>query len=139
MHLLTRIGLVMNNIAGTFIGCKIKVESVRNLEKTESLALLNAVIWEKEKGLKKMCFVSDAKTVIDSLNLNNYQVFWYNRSVLDDCKTISFDFVKFEFLCRNHIILADQAAKFSKRSRTSENGSEISLNFLSLRCNPSFF
>lgn len=94
---------------------------MRNAEEVESLALLETVKWAKEKDLEKVCFVSDAKKVIDSFNFNNNQLFWYNNSFLDDCKTIipSFSFVKFQFLRRNHIVLADLAAKFSRRSRTS--------------------
>ncbi|XP_026429371.1 uncharacterized protein LOC113325396 [Papaver somniferum] len=104
-----------------FIGCKLKAAKVRNAEEAESLVLLEAVIWAKEKRLEKLCFVSDARLVIASLNLNSNQLYWYNKSVLEDCKTFisSFHFVRFEFLQRNHIILADQAAKFSRRSRTS--------------------
>ncbi|XP_026383692.1 uncharacterized protein LOC113279206 [Papaver somniferum] len=118
---LSGIGLIMLNIAGSFIGCKLKAGSVRNAEEAESLALLEAVTWAKAKRLEKVCVISDAKTVIDAFNSTSNQIFWYNKSVLEDCKTISscVHLVKFEFLKRDHIILADQAAKFSGRTRTS--------------------
>ncbi|XP_026443200.1 uncharacterized protein LOC113343116 [Papaver somniferum] len=110
----------MNNLAGTFVGCKLKAGTVRNAEEAECLALLEEVKWAKGKGLEKVCFISDAKTVIDHLDLISNQLYWYNKSVLDVCKTVisSFQFVNFEFLRRNHIVLADQEAKLSRRSRT---------------------
>ncbi|XP_026399549.1 uncharacterized protein LOC113295424 [Papaver somniferum] len=102
-------------------GCKLKAENVRNAEEVESLALFEEVKWAKTKGLVKVCFVSDAKIVIDSFNSSNNQLHWYNRTVLDDGKTISscFSLARFEFLHRSHIILADKAAKCSRRSITS--------------------
>ncbi|RZC80145.1 hypothetical protein C5167_042721 [Papaver somniferum] len=83
---LSDIGLVMNDITGSFLGCKLKAGNVRNAEEVESLALLETVKWAKEKDLEKVCFVSDAKKVIDSFNFNNNQLFWYNNSFLDDSK-----------------------------------------------------
>ncbi|XP_026442868.1 uncharacterized protein LOC113342583 [Papaver somniferum] len=118
---LSGIGLVMNDITSSFLGCKLKARNMRNAEEAESLVLLEALKWAEEKDLEKVCFVSDAKTVIDSFNFNNNQLFCYNNSVLDECRTFipSFSFVKFQFLRRNHIVLADLATKFSRRSRTS--------------------
>ncbi|XP_026434673.1 uncharacterized protein LOC113332340 [Papaver somniferum] len=77
--------LIMLNIAGSFIGCKLKAGSVRNAEEAGSLALLEAVTWEKAKSLEKVCFISDAKIVIDDFNSTSNQLFWYNKSVLEDC------------------------------------------------------
>lgn len=94
---------------------------MRNAEEAESLALFEAVNWAKDKGLDKVCFVSDAKAVIDSFNSSNSQLHWENKTVIDDRKSIisCFSLVRFEFLKRNNTMLADKAAKFCRRSRTS--------------------
>ncbi|XP_026416789.1 uncharacterized protein LOC113312246 [Papaver somniferum] len=57
---LSGIGLVLTDLAGAFLGCKLKAGNVRNAEEAESMALFEAVKWDKIKGLDKVCFVSDA-------------------------------------------------------------------------------
>ncbi|XP_026450836.1 uncharacterized protein LOC113350958 [Papaver somniferum] len=85
---LSGIGLVLTDLAGSFLGCKLKDGNVRNAEEAESMALFEAVKWAKAKGLDKVCFVSDAKIVIEYFNSSNNQLNWYNKTVIDDCKTI---------------------------------------------------
>lgn len=72
---LSGIGLVMNNTACSFIEYKLKAGIVRDAEEAESLALLDAVTLAKDKSLEKMCFVSNAKSVIDYFNFNSNQLF----------------------------------------------------------------
>ncbi|XP_026452656.1 uncharacterized protein LOC113353187 [Papaver somniferum] len=93
-----------------FLGCKIISGIARNAEEAESLALLKAGIWTREKGKENACFISDAKVVIDCLKSNNNQLCWYNMSILDDC----IKFSKFEFLNRSFTYLADIAAKHGR-------------------------
>ncbi|XP_026400230.1 uncharacterized protein LOC113296107 [Papaver somniferum] len=86
------IGLILIDISGYFIGCKLKARSVRNAEEAESLSILEAVQWAKEKSLQKICFISDAKLVIESLNSSSNQLYWYNIPVINDCKTLASNF-----------------------------------------------
>ncbi|XP_026428404.1 uncharacterized protein LOC113324301 [Papaver somniferum] len=118
---LSGIGLVMNDNAGNFLGCKIIFGIARNAEEAESLALPEAAIWTREKGKENACFISDAKVVIDCLKSNNNQLCWYNISILNDCKSVleSFMFSKFEFLNRSFTYLDDIAAKHGRKNRVN--------------------
>ncbi|XP_026399163.1 uncharacterized protein LOC113295015 [Papaver somniferum] len=78
------IGLILTDNSCSFIGCKLKAGSVRNVEEAETLALLEAVQWAKAKSLEKVCFISDVKLVIESLNSLSNQLYWYNKTVIED-------------------------------------------------------
>ncbi|XP_026433023.1 uncharacterized protein LOC113330418 isoform X2 [Papaver somniferum] len=126
---------VQLNDPGNYLGCKTISGITRNAEEAESLAILEAVLWAREKGKAKVCLISDAKLVLDYLNNNNNQICWFNNSILDDCKSVisSFSFIRFEFLNRSFTSMADTAAKYCRISRGNGEWFGYTPNFLTTK------
>ncbi|XP_026452611.1 uncharacterized protein LOC113353123 [Papaver somniferum] len=57
-------GLVLNDMTGTFKGCKLIKGVARTAEEAGCIAILEGIKWMEDKGISSFCIRSDAKNAI---------------------------------------------------------------------------
>lgn len=105
--------IVLMDISGSYMGCKVVSGIASNLEEAENLALLEAAKWIKHKNFMDVSIKSDARILIAYLYKSKGKNSWTTYTLLDDGVFLlkGINFFKFEYLSRNFNGLANKVAR----------------------------
>ncbi|XP_026436617.1 uncharacterized protein LOC113334619 [Papaver somniferum] len=112
--------IVCYDTAGAFVGFKRShAAGIIDAEAGERRAVLEGLRWEKAMDLDNIHIISDAETVVNSINNISLSVRWENRRIIQEIKQllITFNFSKLSYVSRNFNSLADSISKAVRRDK----------------------
>ncbi|XP_026459192.1 uncharacterized protein LOC113359834 [Papaver somniferum] len=128
------IGLILRNCAGVRDGGRCYYIKVMDPEQAEAKALLEAIIWARRKGIRKLHLKGDCENVIRALNGSLSSIKWTIRNIILDSLNL-LDYFE-GWLCThvhrdiNHV--ADTIAKYARNSSADKEWIEAIPSWLEL-------
>ncbi|XP_026420208.1 uncharacterized protein LOC113316203 [Papaver somniferum] len=89
-------GLISRDVAGNSSGLQGGACSAIDPEQAEAHALLESVIWAKQKGWRKIVLEGDCQNVMTAANGKSYAVKWTTQNVVKDAIFLLSSFVEWK-------------------------------------------
>ncbi|XP_026410972.1 uncharacterized protein LOC113306228 [Papaver somniferum] len=112
-------GIVLRSHIGTCEGIKGNyADGILSPEMSECMAIREALVWAKEKHLKRIHIEVDAKLIIQSITGNVLRIQWENRNLLKKIIHLSSSFLQcsFSFIGSDDNQIADAVAKTVRKT-----------------------